>query len=195
MGIDLNIHKLTEQFVTESFLNAGRKHEIRHLERTLYWLRRIYPQADDAMLIAAISHDIERAFRTNTISAKEKELGFINVHFYRIHEEQGAEIMAAFLREHNQPGEFITKVYRLISRHEEGGDKEQNILKDADSLSFLENNINYFITNMIEVSGYDAVKEKICWMFDRITTPEARQLALPFYEDAVGELNKIKNSN
>ncbi|MDR2040436.1 MAG: HD domain-containing protein [Bacteroidales bacterium] len=193
--MDPEMYNLTEQFVIESFSKAGRKHEIQHLERTVYWLRQIYPPADDAMLVAAISHDIERAFRKDDMSAKEKELGFISIDFFRIHEERGAGIMVAFLGEYNQPEEFIKKVSSLISRHEEGGDKEQNILKDADSLSFLENNADHFIADKIQVNGYNMVKEKICWMFDRITMPEARELALPFYQNAVWKLTNNKNSD
>lgn len=183
------IYNLVKDFVSESFLKAGREHEIRHLEQTAYWLRKIYPESDDAMLVAAISHDIERAFRAEGMSSKEKKLGFINADFFRIHEEQGAEIMADFLQQHNQPKEFIEKVYSLIARHEEGGNEEQNILRDADSLSFLENNVDYFINNKIQINGYDTVKEKIYWMFERITTPEATKLALPFFQTAVRKLN------
>lgn len=185
------IYKLVEHFVFESFRNAGREHEIRHLERTVYWLKQLYPDADEAIFVAAISHDIERAFRKETMSAKEKELGLINLDFFRIHEERGADIMAEFLKENNQSQEFIKTVHALISRHEEGGNKEQNMLKDADSLSFLENNIGYFVTDKVKSNGLKMVGEKIHWMYERITMPEAKELALPFYQDAVKMLNTI----
>ena len=32
-----------------------------HFDRTVYWLQQLRPDADGALLIAAISHDIERA--------------------------------------------------------------------------------------------------------------------------------------
>ncbi|MEK6825240.1 MAG: hypothetical protein AABY00_00465 [Nanoarchaeota archaeon] len=43
--------------------DAFREHpgQIRHFERTLYWLREYHAEADEAFQIAAYAHDIERA--------------------------------------------------------------------------------------------------------------------------------------
>ena len=59
----LNLYKKVEKFVIDSFTKAGRTKDIIHLERTVYWIKKIKPGADKALLSAGIAHDIERAFR------------------------------------------------------------------------------------------------------------------------------------
>lgn len=40
---------------------------------------------------------------------------------------------------------FINKVYNLVLKHELGGDKETDILMDADSISFFEGNLPTYL--------------------------------------------------
>ena len=49
--------KKTIAYVDKSF---GEKKE--HFDRTLYWVLKLKPDADEALQIAAYSHDIQRAF-------------------------------------------------------------------------------------------------------------------------------------
>lgn len=65
-------YKKAEQFVKESFVKTGKKHEMPHFERTVYWLLKLKPDADEALKIAAIAHDIERAFREKDMFIKKK---------------------------------------------------------------------------------------------------------------------------
>ena len=90
--------------------------------------------------------------------------------------------MEEFLSQHNAPSEMIEKVKRMILRHEVGGDTDQNILKDADSISFLENNIELYMKKYIPLHGYERVKKKFDWMYERITSEQAKEWAQPFYE-------------
>ena len=61
--MDLRIYNEVKQFVINSFNKAKKPSQIKHLERTVHWLKVLSPHADEALLVAAISHDIERAFR------------------------------------------------------------------------------------------------------------------------------------
>ena len=56
----MDLYKKVEQFVQESFIEAN-KIETKHAARTVFWVKKLYPEADQALLIAAIAHDIERA--------------------------------------------------------------------------------------------------------------------------------------
>jgi hypothetical protein len=46
---------------------------------------------------------------------------------------------------------MIERVMMLVSKHEVGGNDDQNLLKDADAISFLENQIDVFLTKAITI--------------------------------------------
>ena len=55
----------------------------KHFDRTLYWVLKLKPDADEAFQIAAYSHDIRRAFdreRANNAVGKSKK-GFQDHHY------------------------------------------------------------------------------------------------------------------
>lgn len=79
----------------------------------------------------------------------------------------------------------------MISKHEVGGDDDQNLVKDADSISFLENNVDVFLSEHVQKSGKEKVRDKFNWMFDRITGEKAKELARPLYEEAIRRLNAL----
>ena len=187
------LFKKVEQFVIDSF---GPNHiSTPHLKKTADWLIKLRPDADEALLIAAISHDIQRA-EGDRPAQTDKEYKDFDVNDYlTYHQEKGAAIMEEFLTKEGASPETVQKVRHLVSRHELGGDDDQNLIKDADSLSFLENNINPFIRDKIPEFGFDDVKKKFEWMFDRITSDKAKKLAEPFYKDAMRKLNEIRDSH
>jgi hypothetical protein len=152
------------------------------------------PEADEALLVAAIAHDIERAFRQKDILEIKAQVGITNFKYYRTHEERGAEIIADFLKSQNVDDAFIERVKKSVSRHEEGGDDDQNLLKDADSISFFETNAPFFISNPINISK-EAVKKKFDWMYSRITLEKAKQIAEPLYEKAIRDLDASERFN
>ncbi len=45
----------------------------------------------------------------------------------------------------------------LVSKHEVGGNEDQNLLKDADSISFFENQVGHFLSKQTAETG----KEKL----------------------------------
>ena len=53
--------------------------------------------------------------------------------------------MNKFLQENGADEATISKVTHLIGKHEVGGDLEQDILMDADSVSFFETNAEMFV--------------------------------------------------
>ena len=77
---------------------------------------------------------------------------------------------------------MIERVKMLISKHEVGGNDDQNLLKDADSVSFLENNVDHFINNLVSETSKEKVKDKFDRTFNRITSQQAREIARPRYE-------------
>ena len=116
-----------------------------HLEQTVYWMKKFYPTYEEAHLIAAYAHDIERSLQSNNVIIPED---YTNIEFLKNHQETGAKMMAEFLLQENAPESLINKVQELISKHEVGGSVEQTALMDADSVSFLETNSERFVTNL-----------------------------------------------
>ena len=185
------IYDKVEQFVKDSFNKVNDTHGIiKHLLRTAYWVKQLDHEADEALLTAAVSHDIERAFKEpdfTTIKAK----GFKDDEDLINHQEKGAKIIGDYLHEIGADNNFIERVKMLISKHEVGGNLEQNIIKDADSISFFENNTDHFLTNKFLETGKDNVKEKFNWMYEKITSPKAKEITRKWYEDSIERLNKI----
>ena len=186
--MDLHIYNEAEQFIFDSFNKIGKSSRIRHFERTVYWVKRLKPKADEALLVAAIAHDIERAFLQKGVLEKMNSAGSTSTEHIRPHEERGAEIIADFLKQRNVNSNFIERVKMLVSRHEEGGNDDQNLLKDADSLSFFETYVSIFINEKTKLDGKERVRQQFDWMFNRITSEKAKKIAQPLYEAAIKAL-------
>ncbi|MFA7243922.1 MAG: DUF4202 family protein [Patescibacteria group bacterium] len=174
------------EFVDKSF---GKKSP--HFERALYWVKILKPDADEALQIAAYCHDIDRSTWMNSKDrpAISKKLMLQDLEAIREHEEHGAEMMYDFLVANGADESLAEKVRHLISRHEEGDDDEQNVLKDADSISYFETNAERHIAELGTFTFHE-LKSKTDYMFNRITSPEAKKLAEPNYKSAIEKLEK-----
>ena len=184
------LYNKAEQFVIDSFNNIDKPHQIKHFIRTAYWVKQLEPNSDEALLIAAVAHDIERAFRQKDIL--EKKYLVNELEFLRPHEERGAEIIAKFLKKEGAKKELINKIKMLVSRHEEGGNTDQNLLKDADSISFFENNVKFFFEGeLLKLFGKENVKKKLDWMYNRITSKKAKEIVGAWYSKSIKALAEI----
>lgn len=183
------LFKKVEQFMIDSF---GPNHiSLPHLMRTAEWVKVLRPDADDALLIAAASHDIQR-HTGDRPGRDDKELMDFDVDNYLTHhQEKGAEIMEEFLAKEGAAPEMVQKVKHLIARHELGGDDDQDLIKDADSLSFLEMLVDTFIKEKVPEFGFEDVKNKFEWMYSRISSDRAKKLAEPLFKDAMRKLNEL----
>lgn len=178
-----------KKFVDDSF--GGKQ---THFERTIYWTVQLKHDADLAMQIAAYAHDIERSFVNAEKSKKLEESadGFKDEGILQSHQEEGAKVIYEYLVNHGQSIKLAEKVKHLISKHEVGGDEEQNILKDADSISYFECNAEGFIAKFKPLYGIEKVKSKLIWMFERITSDKAKKIAEPMYKEALNKLENLK---
>jgi hypothetical protein len=154
-----------------------------HFKNTLEWLLNLKPDADEALQIAAYCHDIERV---NKKPGAKRFLIYDDPGMLREHQEVGGQTMYDFLIKNGAPEELAERVKHLISYHEDGGDEDQNLLKDADSISYLEVNAPKHLKEGI--FSEQEMKEKFNFMFDRITSETARELAKPFYNRAISDL-------
>jgi kynurenine formamidase len=109
----------------------------RHMERTLWWVDRLDPGASEALRIAAITHDCERAYPDHD-AGWDSAVSWDDPEYGRWHQERCARIVAGWLREQGAEVELVDEVERLVRVHEDGGWPEADLLQAADSLSFLE---------------------------------------------------------
>lgn len=190
----IELHKKVENFVFNSFRKAGRVHEILHLLRTLYWLESLNPDADQALRIAAISHDIERAFRQkDVVEIVKKTGGLTSREYFEKHEIRGAEIIGDFIERLGARKDLTNRVRMLVSRHERGGDEDQNLLRDADSIAFFEVYVaGKLMSEMIDYIGKEEARKKIEFMYERINNDEAKKISRKWRDKAISDLDAFR---
>jgi len=143
-----------------------------HAENTLDWVLKLMPEADEALKLAALGHDIDRAIETRRVQ-KNRFRSFDE--FKAAHATNSAEILGSILEECGVEECVRFEVCRLVSLHETGGDERSDILKNADSLSFFQDNLPlYFARN-----GWMETKRRAMWGYARLS-PELRQIVGQF---------------
>ena len=166
----------------------------RHLLRTEDWAVELEPDASERLRLAAVLHDIERAFPapgTSWDSARDWDSHVYN----RWHMDRSAAMASRWLREQGASEELVAGVDRLIRVHEDGGWPEADVLQAADSLSFLET-LAPLVVGWIE-SGRATPERgaaKVQSSIDRIK-PEltrARELAEPMLREALAAVGRAR---
>lgn len=176
------------------WVRAHYKQGAQHLLQTESWLLHLEPGASEALLLAALTHDMERAFPGPDSLSLDPKQGVDNPFYNIAHSERSARIVSAYLREQGASEERIEQIARLIRAHEYGGNDEENLVQAADSLSFLEVNVDVFLGWMDagdEKWNADAVRAKFTWMYERIQIPQAIELARPMYQEAMRKLESL----
>lgn len=160
-----------------------------HLVRTRDWLLELDPGAGEALRLAALTHDMERHFPGGPV----QDLTILpgeNVEYRREHSERSARIVGEWLRAEGAEDGLVREVERLIVAHEVGGAPDEDLLQAADSLSFLETNVEliagWFTSGRC---SRERAKAQHRWMFERIKVERARELARPFYAEAIAAVD------
>ena len=164
-----------------------------HLLRALEWVDRLAPDAREAVRLATLTHDMERAF-PGPDSPVMTSLD--DPDYERLHSERSARIVAAWLDSQGADAQLIADVTALIVAHEVGGTHEADLVQAADRLSFLETNIDLFL-GFVRSGRFsvDEVRTKFEHSYERIRVPDAKTLAQPLYENADARLGQLAASN
>src|SRR5215510_1041581 len=126
MTTDMALITKARQWVIEKY-----PYNSNHLIKALEWLDRIEPDASEAVRLATLTHDMERAFPGPD---QPLQRTLIDPDYERAHAERSARIVGAWLREQHADPELISEVERLICVHEVGGWPEADLVQAADSL-------------------------------------------------------------
>ncbi len=182
---------------TRDWVRVHYKQSARHLIRAEEWLLILKPDASEEMLLATLTHDMERAFPGPDSPTIDPKRGIDDPVYNMAHSERSVRIVSAYLQEQGASSESIAQVARFIRVHEYGGNDDENLVQAADSLSFLEVNVDSFLSWLAagnSVWDADAVRAKFTWMYERIQIPQARELARPMYDEAMRKVESVSHA-
>ena len=139
-----------------------------HAENVLEWILKLKPDADEALQIAALAHDIDRADERRKIQRSD-----FNDYdrFKAAHANNSAKILKKILDECQVKQLIIVEARRLVELHEIGGDPCSDLLKDADSISYFEVNMPLYYQR----EGYEETLKRCIWGYQRLS-PKMKQI-------------------
>ncbi len=133
-----------------------------HADNTLEWLLRLEPDADQALQLAALAHDIDRADEVR----KVKRANFDDYDAFKsAHAHNSAEILRSILIRCDVEADIVDEACRLVEVHEVGGDPRSDLLKDADSISYFDVNLPLYYQR----EGWHETKRRSSWGYRRLS--------------------------
>ena len=160
----------------------------RHLDRTLERVLELQPDAPERLRIAAVTHDIERAF-PDPDATWDSARDWDSAEYNRWHQDRCADLVAGWLREQGADDALVADVDALVRAHEDGGWPEADVLQAADSLSFLDTMVPLVLG--WAGRGYaEGAAAKLRHSLARIAPEQeqARALAAPLVDRALAQL-------
>ncbi len=136
--------------------------DVFHSPNTLEWVLKLNPEADISLQIAALGHDIERGVKDRIVKA-------INYNsfdeFKQAHALNSAGILVEIMEECGVDQRIIDDVAHLVANHEVGGDDREELIKDADVLSFF----HVCLPLYYDRKGSETTKKRCVWGYKKLT--------------------------
>jgi len=147
-----------------------------HSKNICEWVLKLDPKADESLQIAALGHDIERAVKDRKILRKDyKDYD----QFKEAHAINSALILKEIMNECKLDKQMLKDICEMVRYHEVGGNKETNLLRDADTISFFE--VNLFLYYMR--NDREEIKRRCLWGLKRLS-PNLHHIVSEFqYKD------------
>ena len=154
----------------------------RHADNTLEWLLRLQPDAGDALQLAALAHDIERAIEKTKVRGADFD---DYAAFKAAHARNGVAILRPILTACGVERHIVDEACRLVEVHEVGGDPGSDLLKDADSISYFDVNLTFYFRR----EGWAETKRRSRWGYLRLSS-RAREIveSINYEEEAMNRL-------
>lgn len=133
-----------------------------HSKNTLQWLLRLKPDADEALKLAALGHDIDRAVDER----KVRRVDFEDFdEFKAAHARNSADMLREVMVNCGVQGDMLQEACRLVRLHEKGGDPRSDLLNDADAISYFDVNLPLYF----ERNSWDETKRRSIWGYRRLS--------------------------
>ena len=167
-----------KQRIREIIAGSRVPEDPRHAENTLKWLFAFEPEADSALQIASLGHDIERAVEIRKVRRED----FTDYNeFKAAHARNGAAILRAILDKCGVTKSVTDEACRLVELHEAGGDPRSDLLKNADSISFFEVNMPLYYQR----EGWEETRRRCSWGYRRLSVRMKKIAQRITYKDEV----------
>ncbi len=164
--------------------------EYEHLRRTGDWLLALDPEAGEPLVIAALTHDMERTVPGGPLIDKARD-AWDDLSYNTAHCARSAEVVARWLAERGAPAEFIEGIRQPILEHEFGGSPDGDLIQAADSISFLETNAGLVATWIARGEcSLEKGRAKLHWMCERVRLERARETARRLCDRALAEVDR-----
>lgn len=168
MHLSSNFARLSSK-LAELFSNADYELEAKHSIDVLNWVKKIYPEAGESLQIAALAHDLDRGVEPKIRKNQDESYD----EYKARHANRSSELIEQLMIDFSFPKEIINRTITLVKNHEIGGDKETDILMDADSISFFSCNLDWYYN--YKNRNLEATKEGIRYKYNR-STPRAQKI-------------------
>lgn len=132
-----------------------------HADNTLEWLLYLEPDAGEALQLAALAHDIDRA--TPERVRRENYSDYDT--FKAAHARRGALLLRGILEGCGLAQDIVDEACHLVEVHEVGGDPDSDLLKDADSISYFDVNLPFYYQR----EGWVESKRRSLWGYQRLS--------------------------
>lgn len=129
---------------------------------------RLEPDAGEALQLAALAHDIDRAIEG--IKVRRADFDSYDA-FKAAHARNSAQILRPILAACDVERHIVDEACRLVQAHEEGGDPGSDLLKDADSISYFDVNLPFYFQR----EGWNETKRRSRWGYARLS-PRAQEI-------------------
>jgi hypothetical protein len=147
-----------------------------HSKNTLEWLLKLKPDADEALKVAALGHDIERAIEERKV--KREDFSSFD-EFKKAHALNSARIMAEIMAECTIGKKLADDIFSLVAHHETGGDEMAEVLKEADTISYFDVNLPlYYARHSVEET-----KRRALWGYKKLSANLKEVVAKMNYSD------------
>lgn len=135
-----------------------------HSLNTYEWVCKLNPEAEDdrALEMAALGHDIERGLNDRRIESRGYET---YDEFKQAHALNSAEALVELMEESGIEQALIDDVAHLVANHETGGNEREELLKDANVLSFF----HVCLPLYYDRHGTDITKKRCVWGYKKLS--------------------------
>jgi hypothetical protein len=156
-----------------------------HLTRAGDWMLVIEPEAPEHLVLAALTHDLERSVpggpKLEMATTPWDDRAYNDAHTGR-----SAELVPPWLAEQGAPPAWVDAVAQPIREHEFGGSPEGDLMQAVDSISFLETN-GVLVASWAsrEMCTRAKALEKLEWMCERVRLERAKPIAEAYYRHSL----------
>jgi hypothetical protein len=161
-----------------------------HLIRAADWMLALEPEAPEYLILAALSHDLERSIPGGP-KLDIATTPWDDQTYNRQHCERSAMLVPPLLARYGASEETLEAIRQPIREHEFGGSADGDLIQAADSLSFLEVNGPLCASWVLRgLCARDKAVQKLDWMCERVRLERAKPLTRTQHRSALADFER-----